>query len=410
MAHKWEFSRRFRRNAFGWRSQLPIKRIKEALSEIRGVARKDPALAAEGAVLFLEKLSPAIENVDSSSGAIGTATNRAVEALVEIMAEAPADASTRSNWLKRLWTAVEEDGIGYLDQIPEHWGKLCASQTMASYWADAFIGAVRIVWGPGSPGGGFYNGTAACLSSLHHSGRYAEILELLDLSPDQSWYYRKWGTMALAAMGRNDDAIQYAFSTLDAGMNNRDFTQTCEEILLAQGKTEQAFARFALHANRRNTNLATFNSIKSKYPDKTAKDILAHVVDESPGEEGKWFAAAKSAGLLKEAVSLAEEYPCDPVTLTRAAKGFLDRNPEFALKVGYAAVRWLLAGYGRDISPTDVMASCMVTLLAGVRTGCSTEIRERIGRLTEAPFLDGCYTALLVQTCLKHWDERLSRS
>jgi hypothetical protein len=36
-------------------------------------------LAAEGAVLFLEKLAPAIEGVDSSSGSIGSAVNRRPE-------------------------------------------------------------------------------------------------------------------------------------------------------------------------------------------------------------------------------------------------------------------------------------------------------------------------------------------
>jgi len=35
--HKWAFRSRFRANAFGWRSDLPIKRIREALSEIRKV-------------------------------------------------------------------------------------------------------------------------------------------------------------------------------------------------------------------------------------------------------------------------------------------------------------------------------------------------------------------------------------
>jgi hypothetical protein len=75
--HKWTFRARFRRSAFGWRSQPAIKRIKEAVSEIKKAARKDPVMGAEGAVLFLEKLSPALEQVDSSSGAIGTAVNNA---------------------------------------------------------------------------------------------------------------------------------------------------------------------------------------------------------------------------------------------------------------------------------------------------------------------------------------------
>src|ERR1044071_2897037 len=93
--NKWIFRTRFRRHAFGWRSQHAIKRIKEAVSEIKKAAYKDPLLGAEGAVLFFEKVSPAIEQVDSSSGAIGTAVNNAIDELVPIIAGAPADAALR---------------------------------------------------------------------------------------------------------------------------------------------------------------------------------------------------------------------------------------------------------------------------------------------------------------------------
>ena len=103
--HKWAFRARFRRNAFGWKSQPAIKRIKEAVSEIKQVARKDEVLAAEGAVLFLQKLSPALERIDSSSGAIGTAVNNTIAALVPIIARAPADAKVREKWLERLFEA-----------------------------------------------------------------------------------------------------------------------------------------------------------------------------------------------------------------------------------------------------------------------------------------------------------------
>jgi hypothetical protein len=59
----WQFAARFR-SAFGWRSQAAIARVQEAVAEIRKVKRKDPVLAAEGAVLFLEKVSAALEHVD----------------------------------------------------------------------------------------------------------------------------------------------------------------------------------------------------------------------------------------------------------------------------------------------------------------------------------------------------------
>jgi hypothetical protein len=111
--HKWTFRARFRRQAFGWRSQAAIKRIKEAVSEIKKVARKDPVLGGEGAVLFLEKVSPSIEQVDSSSGAIGSAVNNAIDALAPIIAVAPADGRLRDKWLERLWQAVEDDDIPY---------------------------------------------------------------------------------------------------------------------------------------------------------------------------------------------------------------------------------------------------------------------------------------------------------
>jgi len=68
--HKWMFSPRFRRHAFGWRGSRPaIVRVKEAVSEIKKASKKNGLLGAEGAVLLLEKLSPALGQVDSSSGA-----------------------------------------------------------------------------------------------------------------------------------------------------------------------------------------------------------------------------------------------------------------------------------------------------------------------------------------------------
>ena len=129
--HTWQFRARFRKNAFGWRSQPAITRIKEAVSEIKKVGRKDKVLAAEGAVLFLEKVSPALEQVDSSSGAIGTAVNNAIVELVQIIASAPADPETREKWLQRLFQAHADDDMPYIEQLADYWGELCASPELA---------------------------------------------------------------------------------------------------------------------------------------------------------------------------------------------------------------------------------------------------------------------------------------
>jgi hypothetical protein len=74
-SHRWAFRARFGRHAFGWKSQPAIQRVKEAVAEIKKVFGQDPVLGGEGAVAFLERVSPALDHVDSSSGAIGTAVN-----------------------------------------------------------------------------------------------------------------------------------------------------------------------------------------------------------------------------------------------------------------------------------------------------------------------------------------------
>ena len=57
----WAFTRRIRRGAFGWKSKPAIARVRQAVSEIKKVARRDPVLGAEGAVPFLERVSPALQ-------------------------------------------------------------------------------------------------------------------------------------------------------------------------------------------------------------------------------------------------------------------------------------------------------------------------------------------------------------
>ncbi|MCH8141723.1 MAG: hypothetical protein IH908_09030, partial [Proteobacteria bacterium] len=156
------FRSRFRRHSFGWRSQPAIKRVKEAVSEIKQAARKDAVLAAEGSVLFLEKLSPALEHVDSSSGAIGTAVNNAIAVLAGIIASAPADRSLREVWLERLFDAHTADEIPYIEELAEHWGELCVFPDLASAWADRLLDGTRMALRPDpATRRGFFQGTAA---------------------------------------------------------------------------------------------------------------------------------------------------------------------------------------------------------------------------------------------------------
>ena len=101
----------------------------------------------------------------------------------------------------------------------------------------------------------------------------------------------------------------------------------------------------------------------------------------TPGEEGKWFATAKDAGDLELAARLANQSPCDPKTLTRAARDFVETNPHFALQAGFTAIRWLAEGYGFEIIGADVWAAYSHTLKAAEKIGRRDEVRERIRTL-----------------------------
>ena len=395
--HIWKFRSSFRAGAFGWRSDLPIKRIKEATAEIKKVAHRDKILAAEGAVLLLEKLSAAIEHVDSSSGAIGTAVNRAIYALVPIIAAAPANNKLRDNWLERLWNALEEDQVPYIELLPDHWGDLCATHERASRWADRFIENVRLAWSPDLPPGGYFKGTTACLSALYGAGRHDELLDLLELAPHKFWHYRQWGVRALEALGQAPAAIRYAEDTRGLNQSDSEISLACEEILLSTGMWREAYDRYVLDANRRSTYLATFKAISKKYPHLEGEAILQRLVSSTPGEEGKWFAAAKSVGLLGRAAELAGQSPCDPKTLTRAARDFATTNPDFAWPVGLAALKWMLRGYGYELSEGDVADAFDLTLRAARDNECERETLQRIRQLVD----DHKTTHSLVTTVLR---------
>ena len=374
--HTWEFRARFRRHAFGWKSQPGIQRVKEAVAEIKRVARKDKVLAAEGAVLFLERVSPALEHVDSSSGAIGTAVGNAIAALVEVIATAAADESTREQWLERLFEAHAADQIPYIESLAEYWGDLCASPAIASRWADRLIGTTRSALGKDRPLGGHYHGASACLSALFAAGRFEELLDVL--AEETFWPYKRWAVKALAAQGKKSEALRLAEASRSPWASDLDIDGLCEELLLSSGLVEEAYRRYGLRANRAPTYVAWFRRVAKTYPHKRPDDILADLVAETPGEEGKWFAAAKDAKLFDAAIALANRTPCSPQTLTRAARDFAAKEPAFALEAGMAALRWLVEGFGYEITGLDVSNAYAHTLQAAQNAGVAEQTQKRI--------------------------------
>jgi hypothetical protein len=156
--------------------------------------------------------------------------------------------------------------------------------------------------------------------------------------------------------------------------------RVCEEIVFSIGQAEEAYERYAIPANQSTSYLATYWAIVRKHPEKAPAEILRDLIQSTPGEEGKWFATAKEAGLLDLAIELANRSPTDPQTLTRAARDFMDRNPAFALEAGLVALRWLGQGYGYEVTTADVWTYSH-TMQVAERLGRRDEIRARVGKL-----------------------------
>jgi len=377
--HKWEFKPRFRRHAFGWKSQPAITRVKQAVAEITRVAKKQPVLAAEGAIAFLACVSPALVHVDSSSGSIGTAVNNAIAQLVPIVASAAVDAKTREAWLEQLFEAHQADEIPYIERLADHWGELCASKDIASAWADRLVGLTRMALSPDKSLRGHFRGTSACLSALYRAERFDELLELLCV--ETFWPYKQWAVRALAATGKRAEALRYAEACRSPWASDHEIDSLCEEILLSSGLIDEAYARYGVRASPRGTYLATFRAVSKKYAHKAAAEILADLANSTPGDEGKWFAAAKDAGLYDEALALASRTPCDPKTLTRAARDYAEKAPSFAVGAALLALYWLVPGYGYEITSADVWEAYRSTLAAAERCGSAADAKERIRKL-----------------------------
>jgi hypothetical protein len=141
---------------------------------------------------------------------------------------------------------------------------------------------------------------------------------------------------------------------------------------------EEAYRRYAMEANRGTTYLATFKAVCRKYPDRDRKAILWDLVGTMPGDEGKWFAAAKDAGFLDIAIDLARRSPTDHRTLIRAAKEFVASDPEFTAECGILALHWISAGNAYDPTGIDVLDAYDAMLLQP-----STERLAKVRRMIE---------------------------
>lgn len=115
------------------------------------------------------------------------------------------------------------------------------------------------------------------------------------------------------------------------------------------------------------------------------KTILRDLVASQPGNEGKWFAAAKDAGFFELAIELASRSPSDPRTLIRAAKDYAVERPEFALAARMTALRRIANGWGYDITGANVLdAYATVMAAAGIAGVDETVVKADVRAIIAA--------------------------
>jgi len=379
-AHRWTFKARFRTNAYGWKGTgLASKRLKEAVSEIKKVAKSDPVLAGEGCIALMERLWPALQGIDSSSGALGRAVNRTLDSLIPMLITAPAELDIRTKWLERLYEAVCNDGVQYLTPVEERWGEICRSSELANEWADRILPLLRQVWGEGSPGAHVV-GDTLCLSCLLETGRYHELDEVLCLRKVPFWHNDKFLAEALVRTGQVDKAIEYAEAHLERGYSEYDILDFCERVLLEAERREEAYQRYGLLSIIATNNLTVFRNTARKYAERDPRQVLLDLISLR-GEKGKWFAAAKDAGYLDIALECALTGETEPKTLVRAARDFAEKEPGFSAKVALTAIKSLLEGKGYEPSTLDIREAYNHLLTAADKLGATADVMFEVKRM-----------------------------
>ena len=400
--YKWLFKVRLRERGFGWRgSKTAVARLREAVSEIKRVARSDAIVAADGVVNLAERLWPALQDIDTSSGELGNAVNRALDELLPILIAAPGDPATRHHWLERLYQAVQNDGVQYLSLIEDHWGEIAVYPELINNYADALLPVLRRVWTDEHPGG-YVAGTAICLSSLLEVGRFDDLFGVLQEARGKFWGWRRFGAEALARQGLWDAAIAYADGCRDTRLAPYDdgrIDRFCEQVLLRAGRRDQAYRQYGLRTASGPTYLATYRETIGRYPDMDRRQVLLDLI-EARGSRGKWFAAAKSAGYLDIALDCARSFDAEPATLVRTARDFSRTEPRFALEVGLLAMLHLLDDKGFEPDPALIRHAADHCLAAAAEIGLRDWARSEIERISALPHPAGQGT---MQRALAAW-------
>ena len=90
-------------------------------------------------------------------------------------------------------------------------------------------------------------------------------------------------------------------------------------------------------------------------------------------------------------MKLAYKSPCDPKTLNRAARDYLDKEPKFTLGVAMASLHWLAQGWGYEITGIDVHSAYDYAMKAAEKLDLAEKVRGEIIEIVDSAKSPGMF-------------------
>jgi hypothetical protein len=112
-----------------------------------------------------------------------------------------------------------------------------------------------------------------------------------------------------------------------------------------------------------------------------SRAILDRLITSTPEDRRRWFATAKTLGLLDLAAEPAKRSPLDIDTSLRAVRDHLTSDPSFAPQASVAALRWMAAGQFYENTAGNVWDARRYALESAAATGQSEAIEAFLDEL-----------------------------
>jgi hypothetical protein len=355
--------------------------LRRACTELKKAAAQHPSATAAATIRLWQLLPTAIGELVPSSPTLAAALSECHAELTSVFSSTlpAADVETLLPQLQAAWL---DDEHGVLFALARHFGTWCNGPEVAARWADRLEAVV-----PREDRPERRTAREALFSALLSAKRYAELQTEVGASED--WEQQKW--LAQAALCREDPktALSHLQRLLEAASESGDVDRVrqialyAEQSFLDAGDWQTAYTHYAPIAHRAATHVATFRALCKRYPTLDADQILRDLAERTPGEEGKWFAAAKDASLFDLALELARRSPCNPDTLIRAAEDHREVRPLFAGEAGYLALFWLSKNRSFEVGSVQIWSAYYATSAAAERAGCWSSMRARLVELVK---------------------------